>query len=111
MASGGLPRVLMTPNSAVIGILFGYLPSGFAARLAFGVFGSTLSRTVAAARAYSPLISAGPTLSADENEQAPANQADASKLAHAGTEWKQLLDQHQKRQSGDPKQIHEAAHE
>jgi hypothetical protein len=105
----------MTPNSAVIGILFGYLPSGFAARLAFGVFGSPwrLSRTVAAARAYSPLFlqTSGPTLSADENEQAPANQADASKLAHAGTEWKQLLDQHQKRQSCDPKQIHEAAHE
>ena len=33
----------MTPNSAVVGILFGYLPSGFAARLAFGVFGSTVA--------------------------------------------------------------------
>jgi hypothetical protein len=33
----------------------------------------------------------------NENELAPANQGDAGELAHAGTEWEQLLDQHQKR--------------
>jgi hypothetical protein len=69
---------------------------------------------------YDPLTDAGPTdmgqasqptLSVDENERAPANQGDAGELAHAGTEWGQLLDQHQERQSRDPDQIHEAAHE
>src|ERR1700760_4921999 len=52
-----------------------------------------------------------PTLSVDENERAPANQGDAGELAHAGTEWEQLFDQQQERQSRDPDQIHEAAHE
>ena len=50
-------------------------------------------------------------VSVDQNEYAPANQGDAAELAHAGTQREQLLDQHQERQSRDPKHIHEAAHE
>jgi hypothetical protein len=49
--------------------------------------------------------------SVDEDEQTPADQGRSGYLAHAVTEWEQLLDKHQERQPSDPKYVHEAPHE